>query len=255
MSINIFYLRCRLFPMLKKSNKLCLLKTGSAFLSNFILLILFSCNSSDSSKGKSIITDDIYFEYSITAEEGDDNLTIKLQYLDGDEKGKAFTLEEPGKTELDGEILLADSSKLSGTYYEIQKPIETFSGKHHIVFTNSNGKQYEETIDFKPFVLLTQINASVKRDSLVFDFEGLETVEFVRVVITDTSFYNEGINRLDTVRNGRLIVSGNELENISNGPVQLAFIREFERPIRNGTEAGGKVSITYIIKRNLILIE
>ena len=56
--------------------------------------------------------------------------------------------------------------------------------------------------------------------------------------MTDTSYANNGINRVDAVVNGRLVITKADLESLANGPVQLEFIREYERPVKNGTEEG-----------------
>ena len=71
--------------------------------------------------------------------------------------------------------------------------------------------------------------------------------------MTDTSFTSDGINRLDTVKNGQIIVTGKELENLVNGPVQLEFIKEFEKSIKRGTITRGRLSLSYSIKRNFLL--
>ena len=56
-------------------------------LSGFFFLIgtvfLSSCKNSD--KKDTVDPDIIYFDYKITGQEGDDNLTVMLQYKDGDE--------------------------------------------------------------------------------------------------------------------------------------------------------------------------
>ena len=90
---------------------------------------------------------------------------------------------------------------------------------------------------------------------LVFEFNGLENEDFVRVVLTDTSFENDGINRLDTVLNNQIIISKAELNNLTNGPIQLEFIREYERPILKRKEESGRLAITYKLKREFILAD
>ena len=213
--------------------------------------IFFSCKNAD--KNIAVDPDSIYFDYTITGQEGDDNLTVMLQYKDGDEEGKAFAIEEPGKILLDGELIPGDSTKRTGPFYEVNKPIAGFAGKHSIVFISPNNQEYKEEFEFQPLSLITIIPDSLQRDSLVFEFEGLESEDYIRVVLTDTVFENDGINRVDTVINGRLIILKNDLESLENGPVQLEFIREYERPVKNGTEQGGRLRITYGLKREFIL--
>lgn len=218
-------------------------------------LITASCIDSDKKSNSDINPDEIYFDYKISAGESDDNLTVILQYRNGGEDGDAFTLMEPGKVLIDGEAIAGDSSKMTGTYYEIHKPIASFSGKHSIEFFHWDKKRYNEEFNFQPLRLLTEIPDTISREGLVLQFDGLEPEDYVRVLLTDTSFFSDGVNRLDTVRNGRLIISKDELVTLADGIVSLEFIREFERPVKNGTKAGGRVVITYNIKREFILKE
>jgi len=220
---------------------LCLIITG----------LLCGCKASDKER-----TDPnyIYFDYKITAEEGNDNLTVMLQYRDG-EDGDATLIEEPGNVLLDGEELSADSTKMSGFFYELHKPITAFTGKHSIIFTDYTGKEYKEDFDFQPLVLLTALADTIQRNDLVFEFKELQPEDYVRVLLTDTSYINDGINRVDTVFNSRLSISKTDLESLANGPVQLEFIREYEQPVKNGTQEGGRLLIIYSLKREFILID
>jgi hypothetical protein len=216
------------------------------------LLFFISCRNKDQNAGEAG-PDNIYFDYKITGQEGDDNLTIMLQYRNDDEEGEALTIKEPGKVVLDAETLTHDSSKMNGPFYETHKPITAFSGSHTIVFTSAGNKEYKEEFNFRPLTLIAAIPDTIQRGELVFDFEGLESEDYVRIVLTDTSYFNDGINRLDTVVNGQIILSKTDLENIANGPVQLEFIREYERPVKKGTDSGGRFQITYSLKREFIL--
>lgn len=222
------------------------------FVASFIVI---GCNNNKSEENKEINPETIYFDYKITGEEGDDNLTVMLQYKNGGVDGDAVAIEEQGKVLLDGELLFADSAGMTGTFYEVYKPIATFTGKHSIDFLAGNQKNYTEKFDFQPFSFLAPIPDKFLRSNLVFDFKGLKDGEIVRVLLTDTSFASNGINRLDTVKNKQIIVTGKELENLVNGPVQLEFIKEFERPIKSGITTRGRLAISYSIKREFLLLD
>ena len=196
--------------------------------------------------------DTIYFDYKITANESDDNLTVMLQYRDG-EDGDAIAIKEPGAVLLDGEPMSATNTKMSGTFYEVHKPIAAFAGKHNIVFRTIDKKEYKEEFNFRPVSLSTAFADTFRRNDLALELDGLDTADFIRVLMTDTSFKNEGINRVDKVLNGRLVITKADLENLANGPIQLEFIREYERSVKNGTEEGGRLQITYSIKREFFL--
>ncbi|MBK8310284.1 MAG: hypothetical protein IPL04_04640 [Chitinophagaceae bacterium] len=197
--------------------------------------------------------DNIYFDYKISAEEGYDNLTVLLKYRDDDKNGDAFAPEVLKNIKLDEEILVPDSSKMGGVFYEIQKPINTFTGKHYITFFTNEGKEFKEEIVFSPMILTTVIPETIKREDLVLDFTGLENEDHVRIVLTDTSFFNDGVNRIDAVLNNQMILSKKDLESLADGPILLEFIREFERPIKNAGEAGGRVRINYTLRRSFNL--
>ena len=225
----------------------------------FVLLLyilsisLAACNSNEIGSSNDVNPDAIYFDYKIWGEEGNDNLTLKLQYRFAGENGTTLLLDEPSKVELDGEILKADSSKLTGVFYEVQKPVASFQGKHTITFTAGNKKQYKESFNFEPISLANPVPATIQRGNLVFEFNGLSREDNVRVLMTDTSYLSEEINRVDTVTNGRLIISKEELIALSNGPVHLEITKEYERPVKNGTREGGRLSISYGLKREFVL--
>lgn len=224
------------------------------FLTICLPVILVSCKSKDKKLPDKNIADNIYFDYKISAEEGYDNLTVLLKYRDGDKAGEAITPAALQNVKLDEEILVPDSSKMNGVFYETQKPITAFSGKHSITFSATDGTVYQEEINFSPMSLTTVIPEKIHREDLVLDFVGLENEDFVRIVITDTSFFNDGINRIDAVLNNQMILSKKDLDNLSDGPILLEFTREFERPIKNAGEAGGRVRINYTLRRSFNLV-
>ncbi|MBK8606897.1 MAG: hypothetical protein IPN82_08770 [Chitinophagaceae bacterium] len=218
-----------------------------------LLISGVSCGSKDKKVDTTLEIDNIYFDYKISAEEGYDNLTVLLKYRDDDKNGDAFAPEVLKNIKLDEEILVPDSSKMGGVFYEIQKPINTFTGKHYITFFTNEGKEFKEEIVFSPMILTTVIPETIKREDLVLDFTGLENEDHVRIVLTDTSFFNDGVNRIDAVLNNQMIVSKKDLESLADGPILLEFIREFEQPIKNAGEAGGRVRINYTLRRSFNL--
>lgn len=219
----------------------------------FSFLIFNSCSSNEIGSSKDVNPETIYFDYKIWGEEAGDNLTVKLQYRFGGENGTTLTIEEPAKVELDDELIPGDSSKMTGAFYEIQKPIKEFAGEHTITFTYNNEKQYREKFRFQPLQLKTSVPGVVKRGPMLLEVDGLEGEGLVRVILTDTLFTSEGINRMDTIKNRQIIITAEDLESLVNGPIQLELIKEEERPVKNGTREGGRISISYGLKREFIL--
>ena len=216
-------------------------------------LLLFSCTSNETGNNKNVKPDTVFLDYFISGEEGDPNVKVLLQYRFAGPNGTTLVLNEPAQVELDGELIKADSSKFTGAYYEILKPMNEFAGKHTITFTDLNEKKYKVEFNFKPFRLRAEMPAIVKRDDLVFELDGLNPIDYVRVFATDTSFSTPTINRVDTVKNGRIFITLTDLEDLVNGPINLEFYKEDERPVKNAPKRGGRISITYGVKREFEL--
>jgi hypothetical protein len=159
-------------------------------------------------------------------------------------------LKDPARVELDGEIIPVDSARLTGAYYEIQKPAESFVGKHTITFTDFNKKEYSEEFEYKPFSMETELD-EVSRGDLVFELEGLEKEDYLHVSATDTSFASRDIVEIDTVRNGKLIIPANKLRYLVDGPITLLLSKETQKIIRN--EIRGRITVNYGLKREFEL--
>ena len=220
----------------------------------FILLLLFlaACNN-EIGNSKNVDPDAIFFDYKIKGEEKDSSVTVYLQYKMGGPNGPTLVLDDPAQVQLDEEIIPIDSAKLTGAFYEIQKPSNSFAGKHTIRFTNFNRKEYKEEFVYKPFSLRKKMPAAIDRGDLVFDFEGLESEDHIRVTATDTSFTSRDINEIDTPNHGRLIIPEHRLKNLVSGPIILLLSKETEKPVKNGTKAGGRIVVSYGLQREFVL--
>lgn len=218
----------------------------------FFLLILIGCKSPDKRIGPAD-AEHLYLDYKITGEEGYDKLTILARFLYGGRNGESIFLESPYKIELDGEVLPVDSSVMAGPFYELNKTIAEFTGKHSFVFTGPGGEKQKEEFEFSPMSLLEEIPDTLQRGELIFELKGLEKEDFVRVLMTDTSVFNDGIDKLDTVYNGRLTIRAEDLENIGSGPVNLELIRERDQLIKKGDRIRGRLHFSYMIRRSFFL--
>ncbi len=218
-------------------------------------VFFLSCTSNEVGNSKDVNPESIWFDYKIWGEEGNPDMTVMLQYRFGGSNGTTLVLEEPSKVELDGVQIKADSSKMTGAFYEVLKPVPEFSGKHQILFTDNNGTTYREEFLFRPLSLVTPIPETIKRGDMVFELTGLDPFDYVRVLLTDTSYAGEGINRVDTVRNGRLIISKADLAALVSGPIHLELVRENERRVKNGTKEGGRISVSYGLRREFTLTD
>jgi len=196
-----------------------------------------------------------YLDYKIWGSENDDQVTILLQFLDGGIYGNTILLEPPAEVLLDGRPLTADSSRMTGAFYEARSDIDGFLGEHEILFRDKDGREYRESFFFKRIEMVSELPAQADRGDIMIELDGLEQVDYVRLLLTDTAFHSLGINRLDTVRNGRMLISRQDLANMVSGPVHMELIWESEKMVKNMPEAGGKISISYGLSREFLLVD
>jgi hypothetical protein len=218
-----------------------------------LVFLSIACTNNDTNGKKNVNPDEIYFDYKIRGDEKDSTVTVYIRYRMGGPNGTTLALNEPAKVQLDGEIISVDSAKLAGAFYDIQKPSKSFPGKHTILFTHFDNKEYKEEFEYKPFKLKTKIPAVIDRGDLVFDFEGLEAGDYIRVTAVDTSFMSRDIHEIDTPKNGQLLIPADKLKNLVSGPITLLLSKETERSVKNGTKVGGRIAISYGMQREFEL--
>ena len=216
---------------------------------SLLSILVVSCSNRDKDN---IDPGNLYFDYKINAREGDENLTVHLQYREDDEEGYGMVIPGSNAVTIDEQDIPRDSSKIKGFYYEIAAPIRDFIGEHTITVLADN-KQFKETFLFETFSLLTALPDTMARNEYILSFKGVEEGDIIRMLITDTSFINNGIHRIDTIHDGKLIIKAEDLQELSGGPVQLELIKEAERPLKNAGSKGGRLVITYGLRREFIL--
>lgn len=209
-------------------------------------LLLAACFSA--SRDEPAAMDDIFFEYSVNAEEGNDSVSVLLKFKEYDEYGQAISIE-PGKVSLDGINIAADSTPMTGPFYTLNKHIGEFTGKHRIEVVLPDHKKFRDEFSFQPFSVRSPLPDTLKRAKLQLEFNGLNSGEVVRLIITDTSFTGDGIHRLDSIWNNRMLITKNDLSFLEPGPINLELTRESVQKLRNVTGAGGIISISYTIRK------
>ena len=196
--------------------------------------------------------EDIYFDFLVTGEEGNDSVTLVGKFKDYDEYGEPLSLGE-GQVWLDGQLIPTDSSSLAGPHYTISRALAGFSGKHTILVQMPDRKKYRNEFNFYTFRIRTPLADTLKRNKLNLELQGLNGGDQVRVLMTDTSFTGDGINRVDSVWQNRISFTRSEIQLLEPGPVNLELTYESARPLRNTTRAGGQLRILYSIRREFWL--
>jgi hypothetical protein len=215
-------------------------------------LIIFSCTNIDSPRHK-VNPEFIYFDFLAWGDEESGNITVKMQFRAGGPNQEAIVLKAPSQVSFDGKVLQADSNKLTGPYYEVITPASDFSGQHKIVFTDIHNKQYTTAFDFPVITIANNIDSVLARGDLVLELNGLKPNDRVRVILTDTTFYGRGIEKMDTMETNTITITSYELMNLKNGPVYLELFREEDIDLQETMQSGGRFYLTYGLKREFIL--
>ena len=225
-------------------------------LAGILLLPIFlvACNDNNNTWEKITEQDGFFFDYKIRGEEKDSNVTIYIQYKYGP-NGDAFLLNDPAHVQLDGEIVSSDSAKLTGAYYEIQKPSYSFAGKHTIIYTDEKKKEHKEEFEYRPFNLKNELPDVVDRGDLVLEFEDVEDKDAIHVSATDTSFTSKDIIEIDTIKNGKLVITADKLKNLVNGPITILLSKETERVIKKDLYQQGRITVSYGLQREFELAD
>lgn len=220
-----------------------------------LILILLTGLSSCLNKDKKVAApapEEFYTDYQVIAEDGDDKLLIKARFLD-EEQGEVFALPEGVTLLLDGEQILADSTPSSGSFYETFRTIGEFEGDHKLILLQGEDTLQQTVFRFRLFQPVSVLPDTLKRADYSFSFEGLENEDYVRLMATDSSFYGRGINRLDTVLDGQVKLYRSDLFDLVSGPVQLMLIREWEQPVDPENLQRGKLTVNYMLQKEVFL--
>lgn len=218
------------------------------FLAGFLLLFA-GCRSKDRRAGTGLPVEALFLDLRLSGEEGDDNLTVLIRFRE-EENGLAVALPEGGTVVWDGDTLEPLYSKREGVYYELHPPLSGFAGLHTLQLLDQGNRVREEKIEFRPLELGEGFSDTLYQADTEIPLAGLEKEDHVRIILTDTVFSHAGINRLDTIRDGRLHLSRQDLEMMSPGPLQLVLLREYEEILPG---AGGIKAVTYGIRREIQL--
>jgi len=212
-----------------------------------VVINLVACKSNETGNAKDVNPETIYFDYQVSGDAGNEYVTVKLQYRFAGPNGTTLLLEAPSQVALDGTLIEADSSKMSGTYYETMLPAASFNGRHSIVFTGPDKKVYTEEFFYTAFGVKSGLPDTLTRGDWELELEGVQPADRLEVMLTDTAFGSDGITRIDTLREGKLLIREADLNQLASGPITLLLSRETDKPVKNGTREGGRIATSYTL--------
>jgi hypothetical protein len=219
------------------------------FLAGMLLLIsgFMACNSNEIGESKDVNQDKIYMDYHISYTEGDEQVALNFQYRFAGAAGTTLVLNNPSQVKLDGEILKADSSKYGGAFYTANKNHYAFLGNHNILFTDINGKIFDNSFEFASFSLVNlPATADRNKDLLVsYNINGLNKDDDIEInsVDTDSSFHYH-----QSGANTSVAIPALDLKRQKNADVSFETTIYRKMPLNQTTAEGGILRLTYRLK-------
>lgn len=214
---------------------------------------LAACNNEEIGKAKDVNPETVYFDYRVSGDEATGRTTVRLQFRFAGPGGTTLVLENPSQVTLDGRVLPVDSSRFNGAYYEADIATDSFAGKHEIIFTGSGGKKYTEQFTYSPFSLAALADSLSGKQDLVLEIIGLEDGEPLHVMMTDTSFRGNGIEQIEKIKQGKIVIPAALLAQLKPGPIYLDLTSDIRRNLRDTTSEGGALLLNYRLKREFWL--
>lgn len=206
-----------------------------------------SCASNEIGESKDVNQDKIYMNYSISHEEGNENVNVYCTFRFGGENGTTLVLSDGSSVELDGQRLKADSSAGSGAYYKVEKPVSSFYGKHTLRFTNTSGRQYDNEFSFSPFSLANGYAEASKNKDLAVSYlaPGLTKMDYAEVSSSDTdSSFTYSQDGPQT----SVVIPAKELKRQKGKSFSLECKLYREADLQQTTAEGGRISIRQELK-------
>ena len=118
------------------------------------------------------------------------------------------------------------------------------------------GKEHKEDFSFEPFALAAEFPEKVKKAPFTVKLNRFPTeATNVRLVMTDTAFGSKDVNEEMVIRNGELRIDSNELSALTKGPITFEIYIEEEKPLKNASKKGGRILITYGLKRHFEFVD
>jgi len=230
----------------------CTMNLQAAAAITLLFLAFLGCTNVDVRHEKSD-PNDIYLDYIGWGDEETGSITLKLQFRAGGPNQQAMLLRAPSSVMLDNRVLQPDSTKFAGPYYEFIVPVGDFGGEHSIVFTDNQNRKYTTHFEFPVVRFKSEPDSVIGRKDFGLDLEGHKPEGHIRVLMTDTSFYGRGIEKIDSFDNKPLIITREDLRELRNGPVYMELFREEDKELPETMNAGGRFYLSYSLNRSLIL--
>ncbi|MET0465234.1 MAG: hypothetical protein ABW007_18885 [Chitinophagaceae bacterium] len=228
------------------------------FLISLLLLaaiFIISCNNGSPQRTAETTGDFLYLDYQATGEDGVKEAVVRIQFHLAGPDGPSLLLDSPATVLFDGHPMTEGKSKMNGSYYEAAFLLDETNNQHFISYRDMAGHIYNDTFSFPYFRLAEELPAVINRSKgLQINFASLSDSTPIHTMLTDTSFYGRGIDRVDSVTANHLQFSDIELLALKNGPIHLEFFREEEHYLQRNGRLHGRLYLSYNVSREFELV-
>lgn len=225
------------------------MKQQKPFLAGILFLLagMAACDSTEIGDSKDVNQDKIYMDYHITCEEATGNVVLNFKYRFAGSAGTTLVLNEPSQVELDGKKLAVDSTEFSGAFYEVEKKISEYTGKHLVSFTDFSGKKWDNTFDIAPLALdpLPEIADKKKDLEIAYSTVPMGANDYLEISSsgTDSSFRYEQPGPARSIT-----IPVKELKRQKGRSLSLACTFYREIALSQTASEGGRLKMTYRLK-------
>lgn len=229
-----------------------MMKTKQLALPIAFLLGVTSCASNEIGNSKDVAQDKIYQQYSINYEEGNENADFRAQFRFAGRNGTTLVLSEPSKIVFGQTTIKVDSSGGSGAYYKTSIPFNTAAASHNFIFTDYNGKNYENSFLLNHFKLsnLPTTASKSKPLSVAYSFEPayqLQGDDYIELeTVNNDSSFNITVNKSD--KPGIINIPLSCLKKQKGKQLELQASLSRKQSLKQAASEAGELRIRYTLK-------
>jgi hypothetical protein len=221
-----------------------------------IILALTACSSNEIGNSQDVAPETVYQQYRIRYHESDAKVELHAQFRFGGRNGTTLVLNSPSGISLDGQPIQVDSSDFGGAFYEVARPASQFGGAHQFVFTDINGKKYENGFNFLPARLASVPTTASRQQplALVFDGSSLQPGDRIEVSssATDSSF---SISHEVAANQYQVVIPAAQLARQKGEKLILDIHMERNIPLPQLTKEGGEMEYRQQLKTVKLRLE
>jgi hypothetical protein len=213
------------------------------------IVAMAACSSNEIGNSKDVAPETVYQQYNIRYNENDDKVELHAQFRFGGRNGTTLVLNGPSGISLDGQAIRVDSSDFGGAFYDTERPVARFAGNHRFVFTDINGKKYENGFVFEPFRLVNPPAKAPRSQPLALYFDGStlrngDAIE-LNAINTDSAF---SITHSITGENYTALIPAENLQKQKGSQLSLSITLRRSLPLQQSTAEGGEMQLHYQLR-------